>query len=302
MVLYLVCFDLSRPLEEQTKQIAYWLDFLHSSLPLPQLPTHTSSAWGILLVGLRADKQDPLIPKIQLQHIAIWQKMWPRLSIINPQIFEVSAVKSVGSVSQLLNIVDNVCEKLFSSHAMEIPTLYQTTLERIHSHSSSSELALVTENALYANIADGIDRGVFSSIIQYLHSIGEIVYLTGGIICTDPQVVPKLAANFVSPEHVQLMLLRDNIQVLTPEDVGYLLNIDNSDDRYGFCFLIGNYSHLIRFKDGIKLMIEFGICYSLKSTMNEKPKYIFPSLCPTAGIYIIHLILMNMFLILFLYY
>lgn len=232
MVLYLACFDLSQPLEEQVAQIVYWLDFLHSSLPLPPPPTRPHSDWGILLVGLRADRRDPSLPQIQLAQIKIWKQMWPRLAILNQQVFEISSITSEQSVVRLLNTVDNVCNNMLSNYAMEIPTLYRSMLDKIQQNPPPTEYSLIKEDILYADHGNGIDKGVFTSILRYLHSIGSIIRLREGLICTDPQQVPKLAAHFVSPAQVRLALLKgkaESIQILTPKDVGYLLNCGESD-------------------------------------------------------------------------
>ncbi len=50
MVLYIVCFDVSEPVEQQTEQISYWLEFLNSALPLPT--TVSDTKWSIILAGI----------------------------------------------------------------------------------------------------------------------------------------------------------------------------------------------------------------------------------------------------------
>lgn len=197
MILYVICFDLSKSIDELIKQITYWLDFLHSALPLPPSPVLPNRDWGILLVGLRADEQKPSSPQIQLAQIAAWQRMWPRLSILNQQVHNVSSIESEESVRQLLITVERVCTKVFSNHTMEIPTLYRSTLQKIQKSLPSSSL-LITEDVLYADHGTGIDRQVFTDIMYYLDAIGSIVRLSGGLICVDPQSIPKLAAKFVS--------------------------------------------------------------------------------------------------------
>lgn len=232
MILYLVCFDLARPLEEQIQQISYWLDFLHSSLPLPPPPVLPNSNWGILLVGLRADMQDPYSSKIQLADILTWQRMYPRLSILNQKVFAVSAFTSEESVSQLLHTVDLVCDNIFSQHAVEIPSTFRSTLQNIQNNPPPSDLSLVAEDVLYAEHGTAMDREVFSTLIQYFHEIGHIVRLQGGLVCTDPQSIPKLAAQFVSPESVRIALLKERVQILTEQDIGYILKVDNTSPRY----------------------------------------------------------------------
>lgn len=162
-------------------------------------------------MGLRADKQNPSSPTVQLQHIETWQEMWPRLAIVNRQVFEISALTSEESVRHLLNSIDQECDKMFTLHTMEIPTLYRATLEKIRSDPTTSKFSLVNEDDLYTAHGNAMDRQLFSSIIQYFHAIGSLVCLKNRLVCTDPQSIPKIAAKFVSPEQVRLMLLREKI-------------------------------------------------------------------------------------------
>ena len=60
MALYLVCYDLAQPMNEQIKQVNYWLNFLNSSLDLPPPPVPEDSKWNIMIIGTRSDmQQDP---------------------------------------------------------------------------------------------------------------------------------------------------------------------------------------------------------------------------------------------------
>lgn len=202
------------------------------------------SDWGILLVGLRADEQDLSSPQIHFSQIKVWKQIWPRLAILNPQLYSVSSTKSQISVQQLLSAMEKACTNMFLAHAMEIPTLYHTMLEQIQRNPPSSELSLISTDALYAEYSNGVDRGVFSAILQYFHSIGNIVCLEGGLVCTDPQSIPKLAARFISPESVRATLVRkQNVQILTPQDIGYLLDVNDSDERYILFEFSEKYKH-----------------------------------------------------------
>ena len=59
MVLYLLCFDLSKPPREQQAQLQYWLSYLNSLLCVGhRVPaTHAYSDWRVLLVGTKADQK-----------------------------------------------------------------------------------------------------------------------------------------------------------------------------------------------------------------------------------------------------
>src|SRR5271163_5207081 len=62
MVVYLLCFDLSKPIETQRTQLEYWLNYLNSALPLPGSESKYSDnrKWVIMLVGLKSDLQQSL--------------------------------------------------------------------------------------------------------------------------------------------------------------------------------------------------------------------------------------------------
>ena len=72
-------------------------------------------------------------------------------------------------------------------------------------------------------------------MIQYFHSIGQIVLIEkSGLVFTNPTLAPKIAAKFVSPEEVRFCLLKqedENVQLLTEEDIGYLINISVGDNK-----------------------------------------------------------------------
>ena len=53
-VRYVVCFDLSKPLNQQVEQLHYWLNFLDTSLTAGDGVGEVGSAWKVALVGLQA--------------------------------------------------------------------------------------------------------------------------------------------------------------------------------------------------------------------------------------------------------
>lgn len=223
MIVYLVCFNLSLSLNEQTEQIAYWLNFLCSSLPLPPVISSNPN-WSIILVGVQADRQHPSSSNLQ-SHLSAWQGQWLALPL-HHKIFMVSSMTSEDSVRDLLLEVERVCTNIFAVHATQIPTIYSDVLESI----KLAPTSILSQNVeLYAEHGKDINKLVFDEMLRYFHQIGHIVCLKGNLVCTDPQLVPKIAAKFVSPEDVQASLLtRDfkNIQILSREDVGLVLNIN----------------------------------------------------------------------------
>src|SRR3978361_1256748 len=116
MVVYFVCFDCSKPAQEQLKHISFWLDFLNSSLPLPPPPSPPGSKWSIVLVGLKSDLQQPSSPQLKKKHLASWKIKWPRLPLFN-QLFSVSSLHSTESVHRLLSSFEQECNRIFSLHS-----------------------------------------------------------------------------------------------------------------------------------------------------------------------------------------
>jgi hypothetical protein len=54
------------------------------------------------------------------------------------------------------------------------------------------------------------------------------------MVCTSPTLVPTIAAKFISPEDVQMGLLKeatDTVQILDKTEVGCLLCIDANDRK-----------------------------------------------------------------------
>jgi hypothetical protein len=88
------------------------------------------------------------------------------------------------------------------------------------------------------------------------------------IVCTNPEVVPKIAATFISPEDVHLKLLKDetdSVQLLNTNDIDCLLdiNIDYSErlalllTHYSVLFVTSNLS--CRLVNEIKLMLHLSV-------------------------------------------
>lgn len=281
MIVYLVCFDLSRPWREQLDQLVYWLNFLNSSFSLSPLGARPS--WRIFIVGLKSDVRDPSAPVMQPHHVEAWNTQYPYLPFYN-EVFEVSSATSKESVGRLLSAVDQECIQIFEHHALEIPTIFSKSLDSIKQHSSIAPL--VQEQELYAEHGQGIDSRVFETMLQYYHEIGQIVLLKEGLVCTYPQLVTKIAAKFISPEEVQMSLLMredKNIQILSSKEVGCLLNIKETNNArcvsdHTITWYTPKILYHCRLKDELALMLHCGVCFELKTKLDAASMYIFPSL------------------------
>ena len=232
MVTYFVCFDSSKSIQDQLKHISFWLDFLNSSLPLPPPPSPPGSKWSIIIVGLKSDLQQPSSSQLTSQHLSSWKLKWPRLPILN-QLFSVSSLTSKSSVQHLLSSVEKECNRIFSLHSTQIPTSYRRVLQLLQSR--PDEQVLVHTDTLHQECAPSMDPQSFKCMIRYFHAIGRIVLIEkNGLVFTNPTLAPKIAAKFISPEEVRIHLLKgedENVQLLTEEDIGCLINISVGDNQ-----------------------------------------------------------------------
>lgn len=234
MVVYLVCMDLSKSTDEQHQQLSYWLEFLNSSLS-PYLGQNSSlSKWKILIVGLRADKSS--VAPGHTMPCESWQREWPQLPIAN-EMLAISTHASLESVRRLLEVVKVVCNNIFNLHSVRIPTTYRVLLHSIKTHNSvhhgSSTLQLLSTDDLVdgwnaISLSPSTEADLSLNIaLKYLHAIGHIVLLPNKRICADPAQVPRIAAKFISPDHVQLQQLQREatIHVYDETHIGRLLGI-----------------------------------------------------------------------------
>lgn len=230
MTLYLVCFDLKKEFQLQVAEIAYWLNFLNSSLPLPPPPISPNPNWRVFLVGTRSDLQDPTSSKVQARQLAQWKRKFQSLPLFD-EIFSVSSINSDG-VQHLISTLERVCNMIFTSHALEIPAVFSRTLDIIQQQTKGSSLIKTEE--LYAQFGEEMESDLFSIMLQYFHQIGHIVSLRGALICTEPQRIPKIAATFISPEEVRAnLLLEKDVQILREKNILSLLNIEGTaSQRY----------------------------------------------------------------------
>lgn len=230
MAAYLVCFDLGASIEEQTKQVNYWLSFLYSSLPLPTSPTaQKDKKWIIFLVGLKSDLRKPGAIAFRQNHLNSWKKNWHRLPIFD-QVFSVSSVTSIQSVHDLFNIVGKECDRIFQSHSVLIPNSYRLILKFLES--IPSEKCFVNEEELLTKYSLKMHPHSFHSALEYLHAIGRIVLFSNGLVCTNAAIAPKIAAKFVSPPEIRLQLLKketEAVQILDKEEIGCLLQIETNE-------------------------------------------------------------------------
>jgi hypothetical protein len=215
MVVYIVCYDLSASLELQNEQLSYWLNFLHSNL---SGSPESRSKWQVIIVGTKNDMS-------QQKHlgdpIPAWQAQWPILPL-HKQLFMVSSHQMDG-VQKLLTNLTLVCNTIFKQHTLAIPRTYKSLAKSIES--IPHDHCIMPISQLKAMYWDG-QNNQFSLAVKYLHSIGRIIVLGGSLVCTSPQVIPKITAEFISPVEVRSkLLINHKIEILTEQQIGMLLRV-----------------------------------------------------------------------------
>lgn len=304
MVIYVLCYNLQEDAETQLSQILYWLQFLNSALP------HTDQAslskWQIMIVGLRSDAKHPST-FINKQFIPAWQKRFKRLPLYKKEIFSVSSLKSVDSVQHLLEKVDEECTRIFNSHALRIPSSYRKLLAWIQNNNKliqyqQQEEDQQTSQNYFCSIDElhtkynskTMTKEVMRRTLRYFHAIGHIVMINSDFVCTEPTIIPKIVANFISPDEVRIKLfLKRNIEILDEDNVKCLLNVTNSsDERYFYVFLSPLVFHslyllislnfIYSVTQELSLLVTMEACYRLPEK-SDKIYYLFPSLALPAS-------------------
>jgi hypothetical protein len=215
MVVYILCYDLSASPELQNEQLSYWLNFLHSNLsgsPASQ------SKWQVIIVGTKDDVGQQ---KLLVDPIPTWQAQWPSLPLYK-QHFAVSSHKMCG-VKMLLKDLTGVCNTIFKKHTLAIPRPYKLLAKSIES--ITLDHCIIPISQLKASHWIG-QNNQFSLAVKYLHSIGRIIVLGRAMVCTSPQIVPKITAEFISPVEVRSRLLVNHkVEILTEQQIGMLLRV-----------------------------------------------------------------------------
>lgn len=165
-----------------------------------------------------------LCPKL----IQSLQQIWPDLPI-HEEPFFVSR-NDAKSIQQLLNTLKNECERIMDSSTVSIPHQYLLLLEKLQ----QEQQLLIHANDLQTYFSKQFD---LSLALRYLHSVGDIVFLPDGLICTRPVEISHIMAQFISPEYVQAALphrINGHVEVLTSDQVGNVLSLKCDDPRYKY--------------------------------------------------------------------
>ena len=209
--------------EVQIEQRAYWLNFLQSTIPSSP---ESKSKWRVFVVGTKSEMADH--SKNLVDPMPSWQQKWPNISF-HDQHLVVSSFKMEG-VRDLITALTHVCATIFRRHTTLIPKSYKALLHSIQT--IPQDKCIVPIRYLKANYWIGGDKQ-FSVAVRYLHAIGRIILLGGNMVCTCPQIIPKITAEFISPELVRNKLSENyEVQILDEEQIGVVLNISKESERH----------------------------------------------------------------------
>jgi len=265
MALYIICFDLSKPLNKQKNQIEYWLNFLQSSL-FPSGGQSSCSDWEIVLVGLRADELATENNQITYPYVS---QHWPKLPF-NKTIFRVCSLTKDGVVG-LIETVKTSCNQILDNHGKEIPKSYKIVLNVAQEMASTR--FVVSKDELVDQITktnQSISKdGLVERALLFLHNIGEVITFKDRV-CVQPIKIPQIMAKFVSPKEVRSALyLEENsaVGILPAEDIGVILQTGSE---------ASSVSRNVR--EELEVMCHFGVCYRLCGKDQIDPLYLFPSL------------------------
>ncbi len=230
MEIYLLCFDLSGPMQEQQDQIASWLQIVSSSLPNPSqfregiVPSNNSKNWRIVVVGLQEDQVKPSEVTIAQESLMNWKFQHPTLPL-HDQLFEVSALNSRESVQQLLTAIDSISSQIFSQRTVLIPPVFRKVLQPIKqllSHDQPSHLS-----ALHKKIRSEMDLPLVKQALRFFHRTGHVVLLPKGLFCS-PMFIQKLISKFIDHSIVPSGCTRDL-------DQKFALHINSQNPRLTSC-------------------------------------------------------------------
>jgi hypothetical protein len=232
MVVYLLCYSLEASPEEQCRQIAFWLEYLNSALPLSRnSPSARTSKWNIMIVGLRSDMMHKS-PSLVSSSVSSWQYKYKKLPLYTNELFEISSTTSKDSVKHLLQAVQAVCTQIFQHHAVRIPSWYQKLLTSIRAVPQDKSFSSVASIHELVQESCKTDRLAVERALRYFHTTGHVVLLDREVVCVHPVQVPKIAAKFISPEEIRAKLKRQrDWMFLNEADITYILLINEEDNE-----------------------------------------------------------------------
>lgn len=231
MVLYIVCFDLAAPPDEQRRQIESWLSYLNSllchnnSIRLSNQKDGSVSEWKIIIAGTRSDQKHP--QTTLLQSTSPFQQKFLSLPL-HDTMFYFSTFHDPKSVKVIFKEIVQQCKLIMDHHSKLLPTFYTTVKNNISASSSSSNY-IIDMLSILPKSKENVE--LTNQALQHLHAIGEIVMFGKDKVCTNPEVISKLMAKFISPAEVRTKLLWEDhkcVSLLKKHDMQMILQVKDS--------------------------------------------------------------------------
>eukprot|EP00026_Physarum_polycephalum_P003518 Phypoly_transcript_03531.p1 GENE.Phypoly_transcript_03531~~Phypoly_transcript_03531.p1 ORF type:complete len:802 (+),score=106.01 Phypoly_transcript_03531:131-2407(+) len=260
MVVYVLCYDFSASEKTQNEQISYWLDFLQSTLPTTQFSHPTSpSNWQVIVVGTKIDQCKIKPQQHTLPIRESWKRLWTSLPLHTNQ-YIVSSHKIKG-IDDLWAQLNNTCNTILDQHAILVPQKYNSLITTIQSIPLNKSIIPIKQ---LENACSWDDSHLFLLALKYFHAIGHVVLLHD-LICINPQVIPKIMAEFISPESVRNKLVTNHrVEILDKGEIGAVLSVPGEHDT--------------ELDDKLILMEHIGVCFKLTNTDDTSSHFLFPSL------------------------
>lgn len=232
MVIYLVCFDLSQPEDKQMQQITFWLEYLNSTLTAAR-----STSTTVMIFGTRSDIKNP-VSNISSSSIRFWQNKFKNIPLYKSELFTISSLQVKDSVVHLLDAITTECHKIFDILSLKIPTSYIKLIDFLEQLPISGHLMSVKAIHQRSSVSVGLDLQGVQMALRHLHHTGHVVMLDEDTVCTNPTIVPKIVAKFISPEDVRKQILTSQqVSLLDNHQIDCLLDIHDASD-YQYVILI----------------------------------------------------------------
>lgn len=238
---YVVCFDLSAPVNDQRRQISTWLQYLNSLLTInnttSSVPVSTNPSCSIILVGTKADLMGD---KNVIKNARAYQQSFPSLHFVE-KVHHISTLYNQASVRDLIVDIEGQCSRIMNEHTNLIPLSYQRLLKDISSIESASPILPITAIQSVPNTKWKKNPGLMKRGLTHLHSVGEIALFGEDKICKRPEEVSRLMAKFISPSDVRNSLLcneEDSVNILPTSRISEILEVNINRFVVSWCFFI----------------------------------------------------------------
>ena len=184
-----------------------------------------------MVVGTKRDISDKATPKhkeTSFQLEPSWSVQWPHLSLHNCQ-YLISSHQMKG-VDLFLKDLEHISKSIFNDHSPLIPVSYSYLMDTLKSIHSNQHFMTVPELKAVCMWPGTIDQ--LQLAFDYLHAIGQVILLQNGLVCLQPQIIPKIMAQFISPEAVRNKYKKKHqIEIMNEKEIGVILAVSEGNNK-----------------------------------------------------------------------